>query len=254
VSDLSTLRAPDGAVLLTYKSFELADQQVAYLAEVGAAGPDAAATAALHELPGWVVVTTDEAFAELLAARSATPRRHAHVHSRDLDADPAPREWATPALSPGLRLTPWNRSLEDIAEVQLAAYPEGHPDFQPRDGIADIVGQDLRPYAVDGAFGPVLPASGLVVEGDSVVALLLVNDRPGSAPDGGPWVTDVARRPGTSYSGTGRALLQRGLSILTTDGRPSLSLAVTDANSAGALYEDLGIRRMYSSRSLLLPG
>ena len=189
--------------------------------------------------------------------RGATLRRHAHVHSRDLRADPAPSDWADPRLRDGLRLTPWDRPLEEIAVVALAAYPPEHPDFEPRDGVTDVVAQDLRPYAVDGALGPTLPASGLVIEEDDangrVVALLLVNDREGVAPDGGPWVTEVARLGGTAYAGTGRALLQRAMAQLTADGHPALSLAVTNGNPAQHVYEQLGIRHAYSAMTILLP-
>ena len=227
------------------------------LAEVGTHGPDAAAAAAMERLSGWGLATTDEALAAALLDRGATLRRHAHVHSRDLRADPAPGEWAAPALREGLLLTPWDRPLEEIAAVGLAAYPVGHPDFEPRDGVADVVAQDLKPYAVDGALGPTLPASGLVVEEDDadgrVVAVLLVNDREGVAPDGGPWVTEVARLGGPTYAGTGRALLQRAMALLTADGHPALSLAVTDGNPARDLYERLGIRHAYSALTLLLP-
>jgi GNAT superfamily N-acetyltransferase len=251
------LTDPEGTTLLTYLPTTRADRDFADLAEVGPAGVDAAADAALRDLSGWGLATTDEHLAAALLARGATPRRHAHVHSRDLRADPAPSEWASPALRAGLRLTPWDRPLEEIAAVALAAYSPGHPDFEPREGVADVVARDLRPYAVDGALGPTMPASGLVVEDDGangrVVAMLLVNDRAGVAPDGGPWVTEVARLSGTAYAGTGRALLQRALARLTADGHPALSLAVTEGNPARTLYEQLGIRHASSAMTLLLP-
>jgi GNAT superfamily N-acetyltransferase len=251
------LTDPDGRTLLSYYAMTRGGRDFADLAEVGDSSLDAAAAAAITELSGWGLATTDETLAKALLERGATLRRHAHVHSRDLRADPAPSDWADPPLRVGLRLTPWDRSLEEIAAVALAAYPPGHPDFEPRAGVADVVERDLRPYAVDGGLGPLLPASGLVIEDDEdgghVVAVLLVNDRDGEVPDGGPWVTEVARLTGTAYAGTGRALLQRAMAQLTADGQPALSLAVTYGNPARNLYEQLGIRHAYSALTVLLP-
>ena len=253
----SHLTDADGRTVLSYLPTTRGGRDLADLAEVGTEGVDAAADAALRDLSGWGLATLDDQLAAALLERGATLRRHAHVHSRDLRTDPAPSEWAAPPLRDGLRLTPWDRPLEEIAVVALAAYPADHPDFEPRDGVADVVAQDLEPYAVDGALGPVLPASGLVIEDDGsegrIVALLLVNDRDGVAPDGGPWVTEVARLGGTAYAGTGRALLQRAMAQLTADGHPALSLAVTNGNPARNLYEQLGIRHAYSAQTLLLP-
>ncbi len=230
---------------------------MADLAEVGTGGLDAAADATMRDLSGWGLATLDDQLAAALLERGATLRRHAHVHSRDLRADPAPPNWAEPPMRDGLRLTPWDRPLEEIAAVALAGYPPEHPDFEPRNGVADVVARDLKPYAVDGALGPTLPASGLVIEDDGaigrIVAILLVNDREGTPPDGGPWVTEVARLGGTAYAGTGRALLQHAMAQLTATGRPALSLAVTEGNPARNLYEQLGIRHAYSAQTLLLP-
>ena len=83
--------------------------------------------------------------------------------------------------------------------------------------------------------------------------MLLVSDRPGEAPDGGPWVVDIGRLPGRAYAGTGRALLQRALALLTAEGAASLSLAVTEGNPARLVYEDLGIAHVYSAQTLALP-
>jgi GNAT superfamily N-acetyltransferase len=247
----------DGRTLLSYLPTTRGAQDFADLAEPGDCGLDAAAAAALKDLGGWGLATTDEHLAAALLNRGATLRRHAHVHSRNLRKDPVPSDWADPPVRAGLRLTPWDRSLEEVAAVTLAAYPADHPDFEPRDGIADVVARDLRPYAVDAALGPLMSASGLVVEGDDqggrIVAVLLVNDREGEVPDGGPWVTEVARLAGTAYAGTGRALLQRALWRLTAEGEPALSLAVTEGNPARDLYDKLGIRHAYSALTVLLP-
>jgi len=243
-----------GSVLLTYYPGERFERPFADLAQPGPAGLEAAADAALRELAGWGLATTDDAFARVLLDRGAKLRRHAHVHSRDLRSHPAPGEWASPQLPTGLHVTSWDRPLEEIAVVALAAYPPDHPDFSPRADLADVVAQDLRPYAESERLGPRMDASGLVAdESGRLVALLLVSDRPGEAPDGGPWVVDVGRLPGRAYAGTGRALLQRALQRLTADGAASLSLAVTEGNPARRLYEDLGITHAYSAQTLILP-
>ena len=141
--------------------------------------------------------------------------------------------------------------------MALAGYPPEHPDFEPRDGIADVVAQDLKPYAVDGALGPILPASGLVIEDDGaagrIVAVLLVNDReacPRTAAHGSPMSPDSARR--RTPAPAGLSSNARWRSSPPTDVR-ALSLAVTNGNPARKLYEQLGIRHVYSAQTLLLP-
>jgi GNAT superfamily N-acetyltransferase len=250
----SSLLAADGSVLLAYEATTRLDQPFADLARPGPAGPDAAAAAALEALSGWGVATRDTGLAGALLARGATLRRYAHVHSRDLLLNPAPAEWALASMPPGLHATAWNRPLEDVAEVLLAAYLEDHPDFEPRSGVDEAVEKDLRPYAEAGLMGPRLDASGLVEdEAGNVVAMLLVTARPGPPPDAGPWVVEIARLPARAYAGTGRALLQRALALLTAARAPALSLAVTEGNPARRLYEELGIDHAYSAATFSLP-
>jgi hypothetical protein len=250
----ASLLSAAGDVLLTYDPISRYDQPFADLAEPGPAGPDAAAAAALEALPGWGLATRDSALAEALLGRGATLRRYAHVHSRDLQGNPAPAEWASPSTPSGLRVTAWDRPLEDVAVVVLAAYREDHPDFEPRADVREAVEKDLRPYAEAGQLGRRLHASGLVADEDGrLVAMLLVTERPGPPPDAGPWVVDIARLPARAYAGSGRVLLKRALALLTADGAPALSLAVTEGNPARRLYEELGIGHVYSAKTLTLP-
>ena len=87
-----SLLADDGSVLVSYLPDRRSDRPFADLAEPGPASIDDASDAALRELSGWGLATTNDAFARALLDRGATLRRHAHVHSRDLRADPAPSD------------------------------------------------------------------------------------------------------------------------------------------------------------------
>src|SRR6476661_1347823 len=70
----------------------------------------------LEELPGWKV-GGPVALGRALIERGAVPTRHAHVHSRDLRRHPAPAGWADPALPPGVRIGPLDRSAAELAAI-----------------------------------------------------------------------------------------------------------------------------------------
>ena len=98
-------------------------------------------------------------------------------------------------------------------------------------------------------FGPLLAGCGVALDAAGGVAgACIVTGHPGDPPFGGPWVVFVFRAPG--HPGAGRALLVRALRIAARDGLPALGLAVTQANPATRLYEDLGFRRILSAMSV----
>ena len=179
-----------------------------------------------------------EPFARRLVAAGGTPLRHAHVMSRDLVRDPAPTAWLEPRRPDGVRLTPVDRPAADLAPACRAAFPPGHPDFahlpaplQPERELDALISGRL--------LGPLLRCSGLAVGEDGrVLGAVLVNGTRGEPPFGGPWVAQVFRHP--DAPGVGGALLRRALAIATRDGLPAISLAVTHANPAIAVYAALG--------------
>ncbi|WNG46043.1 GNAT family N-acetyltransferase [Archangium minus] len=205
----------------------------------------------LAALRGWALSTDDEALAGALIARGARVVRHAHSYSRDLRAAPAPVAWSTPETPGGYQLTAVNRSAEALAPLLLKAYPPGHPDHsgwtpeEARNEVARILAGEL--------LGPLLPCSGLALEGDTVVGACLVTLREGSPPHGGPWVIEVYRNPAPRYAGLGAALLRRALWLSTQAELPALSLVVSDGNPARRVYERLGFQHVGSSRTLELP-
>ncbi len=202
-------------------------------------------------LRGWVLSTEDEALATELIGRGARVLRHAHGYSRDLRADPAPSSWGAPEVPAGLHLTGVERSAEELARLLLAAYPPGHPDcfgWTPEEARQEIAG-----ILAGRVLGPLLPCSGLALDGERVAGVCLITLRDGTPPHGGPWVIEVYRHPAPRYAGVGAALLRRALWLATREELPALSLVVSDGNPARRVYERLGFRHVGASRTLELP-
>jgi len=219
------------------------------LVPVEQAGP-----AVRDELAGWDLSTDDQDLEEALVAAGARLVRHAHVLSFDLVAgagriDPL---WTQPEVAEPLRVTGVDRPADELAAVELAAFPPGHPDHESADRSQ---AREMLRRCCDGELvGPFLPqASGLVVDGERVVAFLLANRMPGDPPLGGAWLSDVARDPDPAYRGLGAVLVRRALALLAQAGEPAFGLAVSDGNPARGLYESLGFRLRHSSRRLRLP-
>src|SRR4029453_12287091 len=80
--------------------------------------PEQVAPAVLADLPG-ALVSGSEAVGLALVAAGARRRRHAHVFSRDLRADPPP-PWRPSRVPDGVRLTPLDRP----AAALVAAWRE----------------------------------------------------------------------------------------------------------------------------------
>ena len=184
----------------------------------------------LRELRGMRVAGPVELGRALVAA-GGQARRHAHVYSHALETVPEePRG-----------LAPLDRRAEDLLPAYDAAFPPGHPD---RSAAA------LRHLSgiVAGRLGPLLDASGIALDGDRVVAAILIAELGDAEPPlGGPWVMEVFRDP--RYPGTGRALLERALARVKG---PALGLTVTEGNPAVRLYERLGFRRVLTSLTVEL--
>lgn len=243
-----TLRDGD-RVIAVYESVDVHDRPTAEAVELRVP-VEAAVPVLLCELSGQYLTSPDDALVDALVAAGATVARHAHVYSHVLGG--VEPEWREPSLPGGLRVTPIDRPASKLAPVELAAYPPEHPDheFDDPEQVTRFVQQMLDGQIV----GPFLGgASGLVVDGERPVALLVVNRMPGAPPLGGPWVTDVAREPDPRYRGLGAVLLRRALAVLRASGETAFGLAVTDGNPVHRVYEELGFRRVSSARRLLLP-
>ncbi len=212
-----------------------------------------AAIVILHELAGWNLTTTDEALASELMERGAVSTRHYSLLTLDLTTAAVPeppRGW--PGAFELVTLTPDTEISSELVTLVRRAYPPGHPD-QELGSDAEIVGDLSR--ALSGVrLGQLMPQSRLLMDAGRPVALALVNRVPGSAPTGGPWLTDICRDPDAKYAGLGRALLTHLLRACRDDGEQSVSLAVTAGNSARRLYDDAGFTLVATTRKMHLPG
>lgn len=248
----TVLTGPDGAPLLDYLDRSSGDVRVA--AGLRPLGPGAA-RAAVERLAGWRVITAEE-FARELVGLGGEARRRAHEMRRSLEADPPPAAWLD--LAPetgGLRITPLDRSPEEVFQAIDAAFPPGHPDHSAGPDAPAEKFRSLLMLLGGAALGPVMELSALVIdderpEGDRVAAGLILNDRS----DDVPWIGDVFRRPEPRYAGLGGLLLRRMLAGASAAGLPEIGLAVTAENPAKLLYDRLGFRDLGVFTTVLLPG
>ena len=81
-----------------------------------------------RELAGWSVAAEAPVGNALIAA-GATPRRHAHVMSRDLVRDPAPGAWLETRAPDGYQLTPVDRRRPTRSTAVPGRVPALLPDF-----------------------------------------------------------------------------------------------------------------------------
>jgi GNAT superfamily N-acetyltransferase len=202
----------------------------------------------IRELPGWKVAG-DPALGAALIDRGAQPTRHAHVHSRDLEAHPAGEPGDPPA---GIAIGPLDTDAAALAPLYRAAYPPEHVDWTYTGPPADYE-DDLAGILDGGIAGPRLDISRLARDARGAPAAVLIATRlEGNPPFGGPWVAELFRRPGDDVRGAGRALLEATTAAATRAGLPALGLAVTDGNPARRLYESLGFERVLSSLVVVL--
>jgi hypothetical protein len=209
-----------------------------------------AVAAVMAELRGWRAAA-EEPFGRLLVEAGARPLRRAHVMSRDLVRDPAPRDWLEPALPDGVRLAPVDRPATELLPALIAAFPRDHPDYGDiRDHGSP--GEELEDLMSGRRLGPLLRCSSLAVgESGDVVGAILVNGSPGDPPLEGPWIANVFRRP--DARGVGGALLKRALGAATRDALPAVGLAVTHANPARRFYAEYDFVDVLDSLSVEIP-
>ncbi len=236
----------DGRVIASFLEQERDGKPFADLFELGDDIAVADAVPLLQsELAGWRLAAAAPVGNALIAA-GGTPRRHAHVMSRDLVRDPAPPAWLDARAPDGFQLTPVDRPAADLAAAVMAAYPPDHPDYDDIPDPADPAEELGR--LMDGTLmGPLLRCSGLAVRADgSVAGAVFVNGAGGEPPFGGPWISQIFRHP--DAKGLGEPLLRRALAVATRDGLPAVGLAVTHANrNAMALYARNGFADLLES-------
>ncbi|WP_431968023.1 GNAT family N-acetyltransferase [Actinacidiphila sp. bgisy160] len=238
------LLGPEGLPELTYVEGVRDGRPWADLARV--VGPDPV-PAVLAGMPGWAVSGSVE-LGEQLVRHGARVLRHAHGMERDLVADPPPREWASVPLPDGLRVVPCDRAAHELFPAWRAAFSPGHPDHH-QGSDEEALDAQLAPLLSGAVLGPVLACSTLAVDGAGhVVAGVVVTDR-----DGRPWVATVFRQPESRYAGLGSRLLRRMLADAAAGGLARIGLAVSDANPARGLYEQLGFAVTDTSLTVLVP-
>ncbi|MCZ3389510.1 MAG: GNAT family N-acetyltransferase [Actinomycetia bacterium] len=209
--------------------------------------------AIMIDLVGWNLTTTDDALASALVERGALPTRHFSLMTVDVAAQDWQSSESVPMDAYDIRLlTAESEVPREVIGLVRSAYPPGHPDEEL--GSDDDIVRDIR-RALDGRrLGALMQMSALAFDGERLVGLIMVNRVPGVSPTGGPWVTDLCRDPDLRYAGLGRALLVRALGLCQGAGESSVSLAVTEGNSARRLYESLGFTLVATTRKVRLPG
>ncbi len=208
---------------------------------------DRVVAAVLARLAGWAVAGATIDVGEALVAAGAVERRRAIVQQHDLATLPAP---APPG---GIRIVPLAHTADELLPAFLAAFPQGHLDRAQESSDADELA-DLERVLGGVEVGPLMPQSRVAVTpAGSVVGAVTVNDREGTPPLAGPWLSYVFRDPHASAPGTGAALVAAALVALCDDGAPGAGIAVTAGNPAQLVYERLGFRTVTSGMTVVVP-
>ncbi len=198
----------------------------------------AAAEAVLRGLSGHSLCLFDAEFVAELTRRGATHLRHLHVMSRPLTSLPG-----VPAVD-GLEIEALSADqlafhAECLGEINLRAYPVGHPDYE-YETVATTT-NEIRRIGRGEVVGPYRAESTVARFGGEIVGACLICDHDGVPPMGGPWITEVFRDPKTPVRRVGTALITTALAHCHAAGLPALSLSVTHGNTnAFALYRSLG--------------
>lgn len=209
---------------------------------------------ALRRLPGHAVSTSDRELVAAFGDAGAETLRHAHVMSHDLAGLDDLRRTPTPDHVRTHRLTAQQllRQAQRIGPLLMTAYPPGHPDH--RYASVEHAIRGLHLVAQDDVLGPFLDVSQVAILDHAVIGAALIVERPGVAPDGGPWLLDLFRDPASPVKGVGRALLVASLTAAERAGLASMTLVVSHSNTtARALYESLGFADHGQSWTLALP-
>jgi ribosomal protein S18 acetylase RimI-like enzyme len=254
--DRTTLTDEHGRLVLTYSASESVTGAIPW-ADGAWVPPNTptkhAAAVALEAMAGWRFSTTDPALAHAMAIAGATERRHAHTMSTSPLRPVSPPVETTSGLRvESLTAAQVDRHALALGDLNLRAYPSGHPDSF--DGDSAAAASQIRAIARGEMLGLMLPESRIALAEGAIVGACLVVDRPGRPPHAGPWIIDIFRDPDTPLRGVGTALLTATVEAGADSGLPGLSLAVSHANlRARRLYQRLGFSEADESWTFDLP-
>ena len=208
---------------------------------------DDVVAAVFAQLAGWAIAGAEIEVGEALVAEGAIERRRAIVQQHDLRMLPAP------PVPDGIAVGPLAHTASELLPSFLAAFPHGHLDRAPESSDADELA-DLERVLSGAEVGPLMPQSRVATTAAGAVAgAVTVNDREGSPPLAGPWLSFVFRDP-QAPPGTGAALVAAVLAALRADGAPSAGIAVTAGNPAVRVYARLGFRTVTGGMTVVVPG
>lgn len=210
-----------------------------------------AASAAISNLHGWLLSTSDVGFSAALIKSGARPRRLASLMQCDVRS--APRTWTIdpPWELCSLPTDPLAWEWEQILPSWRAAFPADHPDHFDGEDAAAIA---FMMRIDDGSeVGRTHRSSTLLARDGRVLAGIAVTIRDEEPPWGGPWIADIWRDPELRGTGVGQQLIRRSMELLHEDGFQTLGLAVSAGNPARQAYVSCGFRLIEESQTVLLP-
>ena len=186
-----------------------------------------------------VVVFDRGDVAEGLLERGGVLARHSLVMTLDLTG----RLPAAPASVP-VSIGPMaSTRTAQYGAVLCRAYPPDHPDHESGDADPRAAASTIESYLRGEQVGAWIPDASLEAtdQGGRVMGVIVISQIEASlAFAGGPWITDVFVDPEFAGLGIGGALIAQAATLLATQGRPTLGLAVTASSPARRLYERMG--------------
>jgi GNAT superfamily N-acetyltransferase len=208
-----------------------------------------AAGLVIEALPGWVIASSDRAFVTGLTAHGARLTRHRYVMS----APTAPHADAPLDPPSGIHLVPLREvSVDQLLPSWLAAYPDGHVDHESG-STQDIIDTCWDHLADPQWWTTMHRSTAIAYSADTIVGGIIVDIRPQPVPFGGPWLSDIWRRPGNGNRGLGTWLIARAMRLLYDDGWQTLGLSVTHGNPARRIYDRVGFVEKLESWTLRVP-
>jgi len=208
-----------------------------------------AAGLVIEALPGWVIASSDRAFVTDLTAHGARLTRHRYVMS----APTAPHADAPLDPPSGIHLVPLREvSVDQLLPSWLAAYPDGHVDHESG-STQDIIDTCWDHLADPQWWTTMHRSTAIAFSADTIVGGIIVDIRPQPVPFGGPWLSDIWRRPGHGNRGLGTWLIARAMRLLYDDGLQTLGLSVTHGNPARRIYDRVGFVEKLESWTLRVP-
>lgn len=209
-------------------------------------GPPAdVADAVVRQLRGHRLAVRDADLADALVERGAELLRASWLMALALPAG---------VEAPDADVRPLRDAADEYGEIVWRAYPPGHPDHDMLEATPADAARTVQGYLDGRIVGPLLRDASCEAWTDGRLAGMCVISRmPADDEYGGSaWVTDVCVLPDTQGRGLGRAMLAHAIGRLSTDGEPTLGLAVTRGSPARKLYDSLGFVERFAAWTLNL--